>query len=402
MPLAAPPGPLPERRTDWRPRGGDLSGAVADLGVLVPLLAGLVLVNGLRPGPVLVAAGSLVVASGLNFRIPWPVQPLKALAAIAIAGELPPEMIHAGGLLIGASLVLLTLTGSTRRLAALFTLPVIRSLQLGVGVLLVLAAVELAVRPPAVFAASSPGRWTLLLAGWTVALVAIAAWRRWHVVAVAILVVGTLVTWAGAAPELGPVTPAVPRFVAPDPSLLLPAFLLLVVPQLPLTFGNAVVGVSDLAREHFGERAARATPSRVAVSAGVANIASALIGGMPMCHGSSGLTAHVRLGATSAAMNLVLGSVLLLGGLLFPQQVLALFGVLPAWALAGFLIHAGVRHAGLVADQRGAALVVAIVAGGAGALTGNLALTTALALAGQHAPTVGRWTRRRAMALTDA
>ena len=42
-----------------RPVAGDLSGAVADLGIFVPLVAALILVNGLQPGPLLLVAGLL-------------------------------------------------------------------------------------------------------------------------------------------------------------------------------------------------------------------------------------------------------------------------------------------------------------------------------------------------------
>jgi sulfate permease, SulP family len=207
-------------------------------------------------------------------------------------------------------------------------------------------------------------------------------------------VVGTAVTWVTATPSLGVVAPTLPSFVSPDPSVFATAFVLLVIPQLPLTFGNAVVGVSDLAREQFRERARRASPERVALSAGVANVGSALIGGMPMCHGSSGFTAHVRLGARSPAMNLALGSVMVTLGFVFPSQVLALFSVLPVWALAGFLIYAGLRHGLLVTDLRGRALVVALVAGGLGLATANLAVTVAVALGLQHAPTIRSWMLR--------
>jgi hypothetical protein len=54
-----------------RPPAGDLSGAVADLGTFVPLAAALVLVNGLDPGAVLFAAGSLVLGAGAAFRVPF-------------------------------------------------------------------------------------------------------------------------------------------------------------------------------------------------------------------------------------------------------------------------------------------------------------------------------------------
>ncbi|MFP5257163.1 MAG: putative sulfate/molybdate transporter [Acidimicrobiia bacterium] len=375
-----------------RVSSGDLSGAVADLGVLVPLVGALVLVSGLDPGPVLLGVGLLLLASGLGFGIPFPVQPLKALTALAVAQQLDPDVIHSAGLQIGLVLVGLALTGTADLLARVFTRPVIRSLQLGVGALLVGSAVNLVRRPPALFeSAPDPGVGLLLMAG-TLALVALAAWRQRPALTLGLLVAGTAATWAAQPPDLGTVQASLPSLSLPPWSVAGSAFVLLVIPQLPLTYGNAVVGVSDLAREHFGPAARRVTPGRVALSCGLGNVAAAALGGMPMCHGSSGFSAHVRLGARTPAMNVVLGSAFVLLGVVFPEQVLAVLGVLPVWALAGFLAYAGLRHALLVLDQRGRRLVLAVVAAALGLATGNLAVTTGVALAVEH---IGALTARR-------
>jgi sulfate permease, SulP family len=103
-----------------------------------------------------------------------------------------------------------------------------------------------------------------------------------------------------------------------------------------------------------------------------------------MCHGAGGLTAHVRLGARTAGMNLLLGSVFVVLGLLFAADVPAILGLLPVWALAAFLVYAGLRHALLVRDLQGRSLWVALVAGAAGAALGNLALTAGAALVVDH------------------
>ena len=121
---------------------GDVSGALADLGILVPLTAALVVVNGLDVGSVLLLAGLLVVSAGLVFRIPFPVQPLKALTALAVAQRLGPDVIHAAGLEIGIVLMLMSLTGLATLMSKLFTKPVVRALQFGVGWLLVVTAVK--------------------------------------------------------------------------------------------------------------------------------------------------------------------------------------------------------------------------------------------------------------------
>ncbi len=83
-------------------------------------------------------------------------------------------------------------------------------------------------------------------------------------------------------------------------------------------------------------------------------------------------------------MNLLLGGTLLALGLFFAAQVPVLLGLLPVWVLAAFLAYAGLRHAGLVADLRGASLVVAVGAGVLGAWLGNLAITAAVALVAEH------------------
>jgi sulfate permease, SulP family len=318
-----------------RPVAGDVSGAFADLGIFIPLSAALVLVNGLSAGMVLVVAGLLVVTAGVRFGIPFPVQPLKALTAVAVARQLPAEVIAAAGLVIGVVLLLVSAGNLADRIARFFSATTVRALQCGVGLLLVLSAVRLALDPPAVFFS---------------------------------------------APPAGPSLLALQLPGLPSAAAFTTAFVLLVIPQLPLTFGNAVVAVTDVARRTFGPDAAAVTPSRVCRTAGAGNVAAALLGGMPMCHGSSGLTAHRRLGARTAWMNVGLGAGFIGIGVAFGDQAPAVLGQLPPVVLAVLLGYAGVRHALLVADLRGARLALAIGAGLLGAVLGNLAITMAVVM----------------------
>jgi hypothetical protein len=362
----------------------EVTGAAADLGVLVPLAAALILVNGLDPSAVFVGAGLLVLAAGAIFRIPFPVQPLKALTAVAVANELSPDVIHAAGLEIACFLVLLSIGRVADVISRAFTKPVVRALQLGVGILLVLSAYRLVARPPEVFVGTPPSPWPVVLAVATGIGLAFAARHRQYALALGVLVGGIAAAWFAAAPILNGPSLTLPTVGFPASSAFATAFVLLVIPQLPLTFGNAVVAVSDVAREYFGPRASRVTPMRVCLSCGIGNAVSGLIGGMPMCHGSGGLTAHVRLGARTATMNAGLGAVFVALGLFFAPQVTILLGLLPVWALAAFLAYAGLRHAWLVIDLRGPALALAAIGGVAGAVTGNLALTLGIALTVDH------------------
>ncbi|MGH2759771.1 MAG: putative sulfate/molybdate transporter [Actinomycetota bacterium] len=362
----------------------DVTGAVADLGVLVPLAAALILVNGLDPSAVFVGAGLLVLAAGAIFRIPFPVQPLKALTAVAVANELGADVINAAGLEIAAFLVLLSIGRVADLISRAFTKPVVRALQLGVGILLVTSAYKLVARPPDVFTGTPSSPWPVVLAVGAAIVLAFAAKKGQYALALCVLAGGAVATWFAAGPTLQGPSFTLPDIGLPAASAFGTAFVLLVIPQLPLTFGNAVVAVSDVSRVYFGERAARVTPTRVCLSCGIGNAVSGLLGGMPMCHGSGGLTAHVRLGATTAWMNALLGGAFLTLGFFFAPQVTVLLGLQPVWALAAFLGYAGLRHAWLVADLRGLRLGLAIAAGAVGAATGNLAFTLAIGLVGDH------------------
>ncbi|MEX0991275.1 MAG: putative sulfate/molybdate transporter [Actinomycetota bacterium] len=376
--------------TPFRIGLGEATGAVADLGVFVPLAIALIVVNGLAAGAVLLAAGALVLVSGVVFRVPFPVQPLKALTAVAVAEHLAPEVIHAAGFEIAAFLLLMSVKHVADWIAHAFTHPVVRALQFGVGVLLVIAAAKLVVDPPAVFVGTPSSPWPVILGALVLGIVVWEAHRKRYGIALAVLAVGVIGAIIAVRPEIGVPTFALPSVSLPPVAAFGTAFVLLVIPQLPLTFGNAVVAVTELEREYFGARASRVTPSNVCISCGLGNAFSALIGGMPMCHGSGGLTAHYRMGSRTAGMNLLLGAAFVALGLFFSTQVVTIVGLLPVWVLAAFLAYAGVRHAILVFDTHGMTLLAMVVAGAIGAWLGNLAVTAALALLFVHLPRLAR------------
>ncbi len=376
---------LDARAGGFRIGAGEVAGAVADLGLLVPLAAALILVNGLNAGAVLLCAGLLYVGAGLWFRVPFPVQPLKALTAIAVAERLAPSVIRAAGIELGGLLLLISLGGFANVLARIFTKPVVRALQLGVGILLAISAYKLVAQPPDVFVGVPSRPWVAALAVFTFLGVFLAAKTRRYLTALIVLAAGVAATAVASHPHFGTPGFHLPSLGVPNASVFATAFTLLVIPQLPLTFGNAVVAVNDLSHEYFGAAARRVSPARICVSDGIANVAAGLLGGMPMCHGSGGLTAHYRLGARTAGMNLLIGGTLGVLGLLFATQIPVLLSVFPVWALAGFLAYTAVRHGWLVSDLRGAPLAIAAVSGVLGAALGNLAITAAVALVLAHA-----------------
>src|SRR5438105_15774330 len=94
----------------------EFAGAVADFGVFVPIAVALVVKNGLSPTAVLLPAALLYIAAGLLYRLPVPVQPLKAFGAIAIAKGLGASAIAAGAMMMGPTFVLLSASGLLDRI----------------------------------------------------------------------------------------------------------------------------------------------------------------------------------------------------------------------------------------------------------------------------------------------
>ncbi|MEE8483310.1 MAG: putative sulfate/molybdate transporter, partial [Nitrospinota bacterium] len=121
----------------------EASGSLGDLGLFIPLAVALVSVCGLDGGTILLFAGLFNLITGVMFNQPVPVQPMKAIAAVAIAEGLAPGEIAAAGFLAGIVVLFLGLTGFIAIVERLVPRPVVRGIQLGVGLKLAVKGVAL-------------------------------------------------------------------------------------------------------------------------------------------------------------------------------------------------------------------------------------------------------------------
>jgi SulP family sulfate permease len=362
----------------------DIAGGFGDASLLIPLAIALVTVNHLNATAVFAGAGALYVATGVYHRLPIPVQPLKAVSAIAISAGLGASGIAAAGLLIGALFFLLWLTRLADRLRPVFTAAVVRGIQLSVGILLARTAWEQMTKPHQ-FSFHLAGGIEGPLIGLAVAsLVGIAAWRRLIGIPFALIGVGIL---AGAAAGyhalpgllLGPQPVS---FAFPSGAAFAGAVWTLAIPQLGLSLGNSLMATPSAAKSYFGARGEHATPGRLALSMGAANLFVSPLGGMPMCHGAGGLTAHVRMGATSGAATATYGVVLVAFALIAGAGAPAVLALLPASILAGMLLYVGVMHATLIRELRTwVDLIVALIIGAVSAITSNITIGVIVGLA---------------------
>jgi MFS superfamily sulfate permease-like transporter len=308
----------------------ELSGALGDLGTLLPLMLGTIAVVGLAPLPVLVGFAAFYIATALYYRLPIPVQPMKAVAAVLLTAQFSPAELAASGVMIGAVLLVLGLTGWIARLARLVPQSVLAGLQLGIGLALALVSLELMATAPLI-AAPTLG----ILLGLLFVPAAPSA-------LIAVVAAVLLAAWLGA-PGIGLErlsAPALPFTAWPSLAELERAFSLFVLPQLSLTFTNAVLLTALLAGDYFGERAAHVTPKRLAVTSGLANLLLTPLGALPMCHGAGGLAAHHRFGARSGTAPLLLGLALLAVALLPGDLGLVLLAAIPAAGLGALLLMA--------------------------------------------------------------
>lgn len=353
----------------------EIAGGLGDAGLLIPLMVAMVALNGIGATAAFGLAGLAYLGTALLFRVPVPVQPLKAFAAAAVALGLDAEVIAAGALLMSAAMAVLAVTGLAGWLAARFPLVLVRGIQAAVALLLAKAALDLA----------SKGNWEGLpdiapaLAFVTAAaacLVLFLARSSWQLPgSLAVLGGGFAIGLAVSGfPDGLTLGPGAVDVSLPDGPAFGEALTALVLAQLPLTFGNSIVATADAERTYFGERARRVTPNRLAASIGTWNVLAGVFTAVPVCHGAGGVTAHYKLGARTAVATASAGVLLLALALLLGDSLPALLRVLAPGALAGMLLFVAIQHAMLALSIVGAAERAIVVTVGVVTLAaGNLA-----------------------------
>ncbi|GAA0847813.1 putative sulfate/molybdate transporter [Marinobacter szutsaonensis] len=312
----------------------EISGALGDLGTLLPLSLGAIGVAGLAPVPVLLGFAAFYIATGLYYRLPIPVQPMKAVAALLLTTQVSSGSLVASGVLIGAILLLLGSTGWINRVARLVPESVLSGLQLGLGLLLAYMSLGLMATSLAL------GVVTLLLLAITLKM-----FPNWPAALIGLGVSVALGSVLGAQglslPEGGSVAFIMPRL--PGIEEWQQGFSTLVLPQLALTITNAIVLTALVVGDYFGDQSHRVSPARLSVSTGLANLFLVPFGALPMCHGAGGVAAHYRFGARTGMAPVLLGTGLLLVALI--PGGLSVIAAIPTAGLGALLLVAAVELA---------------------------------------------------------
>ncbi len=318
------------------------AGAFGDVGTLIPFVVAYITIVKMPPLGLLFMFGITLMASGLYYRTPIPIQPMKAIGAAAIAGGISPAALYGSGLTTGLFWLLAGVTGILRPIAKLATKPVVRGIMLGLGLTFmvdgvhrmttapVLAGIALVVTYLLLTNPKVPAMFMLLIIG-----------------IVSAVIMDPKIFSELAKIHIGFNLPvfSLPMITWND---LITGTLLFTIPQIPLTLGNAVIAITAENNELFPDRPV--TEKKIAISQGIMNLVAPLFGGIPMCHGAGGMAGHVRFGAKTGGALVILGSILIFIALFFSDSVSIIFKIFPNAILGVILFFAGSELAIVVKD----------------------------------------------------
>lgn len=293
----------------------EIAGAVGDFGTIFPILLGVAIVcPDVNVSHFFLFLAAWFIITGFYYRLPIPIEPMKAIGAVVIAEGLCAGEIVASGIVVGVLFLVLGLVGGMTWLGDRIPKSVIRGVQAGLALVLLETSLG------------------YILPDLLVAAVAIAIILAFFIVsqrtripdisALLVLIIGL---------AMGIATQGMPPFrLMPLPALLIPmptdfiaATWDLALPQIPLTIANAILATSLLTYDLFPKKGV--DPDRLSRTIGVMNLVSTPLGGFPMCHGAGGLAAMYRFGARTGGANIVAGIFILIFALAFaPPEVLTL------------------------------------------------------------------------------
>ncbi len=269
----------------------EATGAAGDSVTVLPIVVAVAVLTELSLALMLLWFGVFQLVWGLYFGAPISVEPMKALAALILAGTISTGEFLIAGLLLGGILLLIGRTGTIRRVQHLLGRPVVRGIQLGVALVLLDTGFRIGLGDP-------------VLA--TVAvLIAVPIILRGNVdaSAMAVLLVGGLIALSYAGFP-SPSVPSVDGMLLFDTGdVTLPA-MEATLAQLAMTLGNACLAASVLMSDYFEKDV---SPDQLASSMGAMNLVAVPFGAFPMCHGSGGIAGKYAFGARTAGSNIILG-----------------------------------------------------------------------------------------------
>ena len=352
----------------------ELAGSMGDFGTLFPLAVGYFAINGMNPSGLLVMLGVANIVTGIVYRLPMPLQPMKVLAVVAIAQKWPTPRIYASGVATGAIWLILSFTGLVQKLAAITPRSVVRGIQIALGIMLAIEG----------FKMISLG-W--ILGAISIVIVLILRTNKYAPAAIVLMVLGIgIMGYKGellGVLQLGFTLPPITLF---NPIDMWQGLVLAGFAQLPLTATNAVIATSALLNEYFPSRPV--SEKKLALNMGIMNISLPFFGGMPMCHGAGGLAGQYYFGARTGGTNIMEGVIETSLGLFLASSIGTLFAIFPKSIIGAMMFLAGLQLTKFARDIKKREIAIITVTVAVSLLT-NMAIGFVSAMVAYH--TLSRW-----------
>ncbi|OQE31209.1 hypothetical protein PENSTE_c001G06251 [Penicillium steckii] len=321
----------------------EISGSLGDLGTFLPIAIALAANGTVSLGSTLVFSGVYNILTGLFFGIPLPVQPMKAIAGVAIARTFSAGSIAAAGIFVGACILIFSLTGLLRWFANVIPIPVIKGIQVGAGLSLVISACGTILRPLGWISPSWADNRIWAIAAFVI--LAITKVYRKFPYALVVLVIGLIfaIIRTALAAHLPHLHIWHPWLTVPSPHQWRVGAIDAGIGQIPLTTLNSIVAVVHLAHDLFHSDVRTPSITHIGLSVAGMNLLGCWFGAMPVCHGSGGLAAQYYFGARSGASVIFLGVLKLVIGLFFSETLVDLLKRFPGAFLGVMVIAAGLE-----------------------------------------------------------
>ena len=307
----------------------ELAGSMGDFGTLFPLAIGYIAVCGLNPAGFLVMMGVANIVTGLLYRLPIPIEPMKVLAVVAIAQHWTPSMVYASGFGMGIVWTVFALIGVMKWIAKVTPDSVIRGIQVALGIILAIEAIK------------------MISTWWVIGVLSIITGlvlgrNRYAPAAIVLMALGLVIMIVKGQFNLV----ESPRLTLPiitgfSPREVWQSFLQAGLAQIPLTATNAVIATSALIKSYWPEKPV--SESRLSLNMGIMNLILPFFGGMPLCHGAGGLAGQYYFGARTGGANIIEGLIEIAMGLFLAGSIAGLFSVFPVAIIGAMMFLVGVE-----------------------------------------------------------
>lgn len=322
----------------------ELAGSFGDIGTDLPLIVGIILATGMDSASVFILFGVLQIGTGLIYGLPMPMQPLKAMAVLVISQKIAGGVLLGAGLAIGATMLVLTLSGLLGLLVKWIPLCVVRGVQFGLGLSLAFLALKTYIPSAGVSGYALAGGGLLIL---------LLLWGNRRVppglLVIALGLIYALATGLPASALADGFGLALPRLHQPQWQDIWTGFLVLALPQIPLSLSNSVIATERTIRDLFPEQ--NISVRKIGLTYSIINLLAPFFSGIPVCHGCGGLAGHYTFGARTGGSVVLYGMFYLLIGLFLSQSLDEVLRIFPQPILGVVLFFEALALLSLMRDQ---------------------------------------------------